>query len=229
MMAQNYDNVQPEIFYDDLREKNIVIMVHGPNGELKGFSTQEIFKHRVGDHVFRVIFTGDTIVNPSSWGSMEFPITLMKWMLAVWKEEPSVPLLWMLICKGMRTYRFLPLFFHTFYPCCHYPTPEETQLIMHDLGRRKYPGRYDPESGLVLVTHNSNYLNPQLAKIAATRLRDRHVGFFCKKNPGYASGDELLCLAGINPENVRPAILRRLEKNRKAGKEDTCPGAFTAQ
>ena len=114
MMAQNYDNVQPEIFYDDLREKNIVIMVHGPNGELKGFSTQEIFKHRVGDHVFRVIFTGDTIVNPSSWGSMEFPITLMKWMLAVWKEEPSVPLLWMLICKGMRTYRFLPLFFHTF-------------------------------------------------------------------------------------------------------------------
>jgi hypothetical protein len=41
-------------------------------------------------------------------------------------------------------------------------------------------------------------------------LQDPHVAFFQKLNPGYAQGDELVCLARFHPDNLTPYIRRQL-------------------
>lgn len=213
LLKQNFDNVRQEIFHADLQEKDFVLLFYNSaSGELQGFSTQKVFCHRIKGEDYRIIFTGDTINTPSAWGSMEFPIILIRWMLSQWQEHPTIPLLWMLICKGMRVYRLLPLYFKRFFPCCDHTTPPTIQSIMDCLGHLRYPERYDQKSGLVLATPETDHLNTSLAQVSKTRLKDRHVKFFCLKNPEYAAGNELLCIAKIDSDNVRPALLRRLRK-----------------
>ncbi|MCP4716265.1 MAG: hypothetical protein GY868_14195 [Deltaproteobacteria bacterium] len=210
LMAEYYDNVQPDVFREDLQEKQNIILLRRQSGALAGFSTQKIFMHAFGGQDYRVVFSGDTIVDPACWGRVDFPMALLRWMLEVWREDRSRPLLWMLICKGMRVYRLLPLFFKTFYPSCEYATPPQVRQLMHDLGRIRYPGRYRPESGLVKTARESNHLNAHLALIPEHRRKERHIAFFCQKNPNYAAGDELLCLARIEPQNIKSSILNRL-------------------
>lgn len=213
LLKQHFDNVRPEVFHADLQEKDLVLLFYNsPSGKLQGFSTQKVFFQGIKGEDYRIIFTGDTINEPSAWASMEFPMILIRWLLSERQEHPAVPLLWMLICKGMRVYRLLPLYFKTFFPCCDYPTPPSIQDIMDYLGHMRYPDRYDQESGLVLATPQTDHLNPHLAQVSKARLKDRHVKFFCLKNREYAAGNELLCIARIDPDNVRPALLRRLRE-----------------
>jgi hypothetical protein len=213
LMKQNFDNVRPEIFHADLKEKDFVLLLsEGSSGKLQGFSTQKVFRHRINGEDYRIIFTGDTINTSSAWGSMEFPMILIRWLLSQREEHPTIPLFWMLICKGIRVYRLLPLYFKKFFPCFDYTTPPEIQSIMDSLGHMRYPDRYDQGKGVVLATPETDHLNESLAHISEARLKNPHVKFFCLKNPEYAAGNELLCIARIDLDNVRPALLRRLEK-----------------
>ena len=213
LMKQNFNNVRPEIFHADLKEKDVALLLYeSTSGKLQGFSTQKVFRHRIDGEDYRIIFTGDTINTSSAWGSMEFPMVLIRWLLSQREEHPTIPLFWMLICKGIRVYRLLPLYFNTFFPCCDYTTPPDIQSIMDYLGHMRYPDRYDQKKGLVLATPETDHLNPSLAHISEARLKNPHVKFFCFKNPEYAAGNELLCISRIDPDNVRPALLRRLEK-----------------
>jgi len=213
LLDHHFDNVVPETFHTDLKEKDLVFLLFDSRSEtLLGFSTQKIFTHTLDGRDCRIIFSGDTIVAPSAWGSTDFPMALITWMLSMWKENPSLPLYWMLLSMGIRTYRFLPLYFKAFFPCCDFSTPPGIRLLMDDLGKRRYPERYDPGKGIIFASPECCYLRDSLAVIPRARLRNRHVDFFLKKNPGYAAGDELLCLARIEPENIRPSILHRLAR-----------------
>lgn len=228
LMSRFYDNVHPDVFYSDLLEKDVVLLFYSRPGKLKGFSTQKIFSHCFAGQAYRVFFSGDTIIDPGSWGSIDFPVLFIRWMLSTWSQQPETPAVWMLICKGMRVYRLLPLFFETYAPSCDRSTDHKVQALMHDLGRTRYPSRYDPDKGIVKVVHNSNYLTSRLAGSTNFRAKNRHIRFFHEKNPGYATGDELLCLAGIHPENIRPALLNRLRQNGVALKSGKGSWTFAA-
>lgn len=217
LLCKSFQNVLPEVFYADLAEKDQVILLYDScTGNLKGFSTQMVFDHWVDGMPYRIVFSGDTIIDPASWGSMELPLVWGTWMLSLWEDDPEVPLLWMLISQGMRTYRFLPVFFKRFFPCYDQPTPRVLQRIMHSLGERRYPKQYDPKKGVIIADPRSCYLRQQLAEIPGEYLRDPHVQFFSKMNPGYVKGDELLCLTQFEPGNLEPFILNRLVRRRKA-------------
>jgi hypothetical protein len=46
-------------------------------------------------------------------------------------------------------------------------------------------------------------LKPELAVIPERRRANPHVRFFLQKNPGFAAGHELVCLAEISPQNLK--------------------------
>jgi hypothetical protein len=48
-------------------------------------------------------------------------------------------------------------------------------------------------------------LRSGLAELKPARLRDPHVAFFVRANPGHARGDELACLSEIEYHNLTPA------------------------
>jgi hypothetical protein len=203
IFARHYDCVSLEQFLIDLSEKDCVLMLRNADGAICGFSTQKVFRVTVGGTAVRAVFSGDTIVDRAYWGEQELGRCWCRYVSSVFWEEPDVPLYWFLISKGYRTYLYLPLFFESFYPNCEAPTPAFEQRVLDTLAAAKFPGHYCPESGLVEFPQSQGQLKPHLAEIPARRLRDPHVQFFLKRNPGYASGHELACLAEISPSNMK--------------------------
>ena len=121
-------------------------------------------------------------------------------------------LYWMLISKGIRTYRFLPAFFREFYPSHRAETPVLFQWLLHSLGQRRFQHQYDPRSGVIRAGCQSYYLNSDLATVTENRMLNPDVRFFLKRNPGFIHGDELLCLAEFKPENIKRFMLREVLK-----------------
>ena len=203
IFARHYDCVSLNQFLLDLSGKDCVLVLRNANDAICGFSTQKAFRVSVGGTPIRAVFSGDTIVDRAYWGEQELGRCWCRYVSSVYWEEPDVPLYWFLISKGYRTYLYLPLFFELFYPNCEAPTPAFEQRLLDTLAAAKFPDHYRPESGLIEFPQSQGQLKPHLAEIPARRLRDPHVQFFLKRNPAYATGHELACLAEISPSNTK--------------------------
>ena len=191
LMEQHYENVHPAVFAADLDEKQWVILLLEPRTEaLAGFSTQMLLDVDVAGQPVQAPFSGDRLA------------------LSLMDAYPFAELYWFLISKGYRTYRFLPLFFHEFYPRYDVPTTPWAKAVLDALGRHKYPAAYDPAGTLVRAGAGKDWLRRGLAEITAERLRDPHVRFFAERNPGHTRGDELCCIAPLTRENFTPAAYR---------------------
>lgn len=203
IFARHYDCVSLEQFLLDLSEKNCVLVLRNADHAICGFSTQKVFRVSVKGTPVRAVFSGDTIVDRAYWGEQELGRCWCQYVSSVYWDEPDVPLYWFLISKGYRTYLYLPLFFEAFYPNCETPTPPFEQRLLDTLAVAKFPQYYRPESGLIEFPQSQGQLKPHLAEIPARRLRNPHVQFFLKRNPAYANGHELACLAEISPLNMK--------------------------
>ncbi len=203
LFTRHYDCVSLDHFMFDLSEKDCVLLLRNLEGVICGFSTQKVFRVSVAGTPVRAVFSGDTIVDRAYWGEQELGRCWCRYVSSVYWEEPDVPLYWFLISKGYRTYLYLPLFFEVFYPNCNAPTPAFEQQLLDTLASAKFPDYYHPESGLIEFPQSQGQLKPHLATIPARRLRNLHVQFFLERNPGYAAGHELACLAEISPTNMK--------------------------
>jgi len=203
IFARHYDCVSIEQFTRDLEEKDCVLMLRNESGVICGFSTQQILRVTVKGRPIRAVFSGDTIVDSNYWGAQELSHCWCRYVSEVYCDEPDVPLYWFLISKGYRTYLYLPIFFEHFYPNFAGPNPPFEQQILDALATRKVPDYYRRESGLIVFPHSQGQLKPHLAEIPARRRRDPHVQYFLHRNPQYANGHELACLAEISPTNMK--------------------------
>jgi hypothetical protein len=216
IFARHYDCVSFEQFLLDLSEKDCVLVLRNPDFTICGFSTQKVLHVSVGGKLVRAVFSGDTIVDRAYWGEQKLGRCWCQYVSSVYAEDPTVPLYWFLISKGYRTYLYLPLFFETFYPNSAVPTPAFEQRVLDTLAAAKFPDHYRAESGLIKFPQSHGQLKSYLAEIPARRLRNPHVKFFLKRNPSYASGHELACLAEISPSNMKLYAGRILQEAQTA-------------
>ena len=75
-------------------------------------------------------------------------------------------------------------------------------MLARSIAERQFGNGYDATSGLIRFPNPCGQLKPDLADIPVGRSDDPHVRFFLKHNPGYADGDELVCLAEVSLENT---------------------------
>ena len=68
----------------------------------------------------------------------------------------------------------------------------------------RYGDRYDVATGVVRLEHPTP-LRGGAADLPDHRLADPHVAFFARANPGWTHGDELACLARMQPDNLTAA------------------------
>jgi hypothetical protein len=211
LMDRHYEDVTRSAFAADLAEKQCVILLLDPQTEaVCGFSTQVLLDADVDGRPAKALFSGDTIVARDRWGDGALAHVWGRMALALMDSWPDVELYWFLISKGYKTYRFLPLFFHEFYPRFDVPTPASAAAVIDALGRHKYPGRYDPAAGVVRADPGGERLRPGVADITPERLRDPHVRFFAARNPGHGRGDELCCIAPLTRANFTRAAYRAI-------------------
>ena len=204
IFARHYEQVTWVDFKRDLQEKHFVILLNDSlTGEPVGFSTQQIISFRVEGIPLRAIFSGDTIIDRTYWGERELIRSWCHFAGTVRATEPQTRLFWFLISKGYRTYLFLPLFYKEFFPRFDALTPSFEQRIIDTLAATKYPQFYRPQAGLLEFPQSHGQLTRELAEIPPARRNHPHVSFFLARNPGYATGSELVCLAEISAHNMK--------------------------
>lgn len=208
LMQRHYANVRREVFERDLDEKRWVIQVReSGRGTLRGFSTQTLVSLPSAGRPIRALFSGDTVVDRRFWGDRAL-VQLWGQLALRLIDRYGGELYWFLLSKGYRTYRFLPLFFHEFYPRHDRRSPAELRERLDALAEAKFGAAYDRERGVLPAGPAQYRLRAGLGEIRHARLADPHVRFFAERNPGHPRGDELCCLAPLARENFTPAAYR---------------------
>ena len=203
LLSAHFAGVTANGFAADLAGKNWAVLVER-DGQLVGFSTLAVYGQTVAGERLTVVCSGDTIVSPDAWGAAAFP---RAWIMAVYQLRETHPdgrLVWLLLTSGFRTYRFLPVFWRTFYPQHGKPTPPAWDRVLTELAGRRFGDQFDPATGIVRF-HQPQRLRGPLAAVPAGRAAEADVVFFLARNPGHADGDELACVADLDPAQLTPA------------------------
>jgi hypothetical protein len=193
------------VFREDLAEKDYIIVLRDSAKRIRGFSTGKVIELPGG---FRAVYSGDTIIHHECWGEQTLPLAFAAQCGRIKAQRPEEPLYWFLITKGYRTYRYLALFFHQYFPRWDRTTPEAAQRLLDALARCKFGGAYQAERGIIRYPASRGHLRGPWAEVREAMLRKPEVRFFLERNPGYREGDELACLAELSADNIRP-IARR--------------------
>lgn len=212
LMQRCYHCVTRNRFESDIAEKNYLIVLRDSAGVPRGFSTQLLFCREWEGRAIQVLFSGDTVIEPAYWGSHELVKGWCQVAALALRAEPTRRLFWFLISKGYRTYLYLPLFFHDFEPHHGRSSAGDTHRLLTVLSKKKFGTAYDATTGIVRFPIPIGQLTPEFAEIPDARRDDPHVQFFLDRNPGYALGDELACLAEVSPENTHGLGRRWLER-----------------
>jgi hypothetical protein len=218
VLVEHFDGVTPEQFARDLAEKDLAVLLER-GGELVGFSTLMGYTTNFEGRDVNVIYSGDTIVTPAAWGSTALPQAWVAGVEALRAKLPPLKCYWLLLTSGFRTYRFLPVFWREFFPRFDRPTPPGIQRLMEQLARERFGGQFDSEAGIVRFKVPQR-LHAELKAIPAGREHDPQISFFVSRNPGHASGDELVCLTEICSENLTAAGRRMMAPQNYAVQSD---------
>jgi hypothetical protein len=209
LYARYYLETDWDLFRGDLDDKDQVVLLSDKRGRLQGFSTLAVFSFVTASGSGRAIFSGDTIVDRAYWGEQDLAFTWIRLAGRIKAQQKDVPLFWFLIVKGHRTYRYLSAFTNSYFPHWQRPTPVEVRCLMDDLARQRYGHHYDPRCGLIRFPTSRGQLKPTWANVSSSEMRRPEVSYFLERNPGYAQGDELVCLTELCEDNLRP-LARRL-------------------
>jgi hypothetical protein len=207
LLENHFQGITWDAFETDLDRKNWVLLLKDETSHthLKGFSTLMFCQTSFSGEKIGVIYSGDTIVDPSAWSSTTLPRSWIAAINFLHQEYAENKLYWLLICSGFRTYRFLPTFWQDFYPRYDAATPDDRiGNLIASLAREYYGNSYQEDLGIVRFKH-PQILRDGLIEIPTGRQRNPHIQFFEKKNPGYRLGDELVCLTQIRYDNLTGA------------------------
>ena len=212
LMDFYYANTFYDVFIKDLNDKtDVIILFDSHNKELIGFSTQKIFSLQFEGQKLLVLFSGDTIICREYWGSLKLSIAFGELIINTIKSKPNMEFYWMLISKGLRTYKILPSLFINYFPRYRVNTPGRIRRIMDALANKMYPENYDTRIGIIKSRNNGQYLREEFQQKEIIG-NDELKNFFIL-NPGYIHGDELVCLTSLSPENLQPFFRRALERS----------------
>ena len=188
-----YEGAPEDVFRRDLAEKDWTILLKeaAPGGPARvaGFSTMKLV--RVAEE--NVLFSGDTVVDEACRNQTGLAGAFGHVMVRL-AEMGVVDPHWFLICKGARTYRFLPTFFRRYVPGER--ADAELAGRLRRIASAMFPREYDSVSGVLRFGEGKDRM-----KCDAVR-RDRESVRFRALNPGWARGDELCCLAPLSLDNL---------------------------
>ncbi|HEY9683540.1 MAG TPA: hypothetical protein V6C89_19960 [Drouetiella sp.] len=198
----NYDGGDAAIFYRDLDAKNCALVLRDESNIIRGFSTIVVYSETFNGKSVRVLYSGDTIIEPAYWGQNQMSRVWLELAGNIKMEAPDTPLYWLLIVKGHRTYRYLSLFSKEYYPRHDVETPPEMQSLMDHLAHQKFGDQYDAATGLVKFVEPRSFLNVDLAVVPEKDAERQDVKYFLSRNPQYYEGDELLCVCELSVSNL---------------------------
>ncbi len=204
LMSEHYEAVPRGRFDADLARKDEVLMLHDEHGALRGFTTLAWNPAGVlpeGD----ILFSGDTIIDRSCWGTQELVRAFCR-RAGERRTNSGRPLFWFLLSKGHRTYLYLHLFARRFHPHPDQQEPAWEELASR-VARGLFGDAWKPDEGVIRFPASHGHLRGDIAASSQERRQNPWVRFFLERNPGYATGEELVCLTEMRVDNLRRGAL----------------------
>ncbi len=189
-----YEGAPDEVFRRDLAEKDRAIVLR-KDGAVVGFSTMRLLD--VAGR--KVLFSGDTVVDAACRNQTGLAGAFGHVMRRLNEELGEAPD-WFLICKGARTYRFLPTFFKRYVPGGR--EDAELSARLASVARALFPREYDEATGVLRFGDGKDRLKGDALRMDPESVRFRAL------NPGWTRGDELCCLAPLSMDNLNRLGLR---------------------
>ncbi|MDH5528228.1 MAG: hypothetical protein OEY97_13085 [Nitrospirota bacterium] len=149
LYAGYYEGTSAETFQADLHDKDYVLLLKDEQDRVQGFSTLAVQSFDFEGQHHRALFSGDTIIDHRHWGQQSFARAWIQFAGQIKAQERETPLYWFLICKGHRTYRYLPNFSNRFFPTWETETPAREQALMDRLARVRFGKVYDRDRGVL--------------------------------------------------------------------------------
>lgn len=200
-----FENVSFPVFVDHIGHKDKVIVLRDKDQDMvRGFSTFKVMERNVDQKKVYGIFSGDTIIHRDYWGEQELvrSFCYLSGQVAAKMEEGS-QLFWLLISKGYKTYRYLPVFTEDYYPSYKSNWPEYEKRVMLAFYQDLYPDEFDPATGLLTFNNKIGNLRPGVGDADEYRVQDPDISYFVNANPEHMKGTELCCLAELSEKNMK--------------------------
>jgi hypothetical protein len=208
LYSRHYLDTTRATFDRDLKAKTHVLLLTTGAGDVCGFSTLQLYSSEAPGYPVRVLYSGDTIVDPRVWGSAALAVEWLRFAGHVARQQPDTPLYWLLIVKGHRTYRFLPTFARRYVPHHNGLATADDRKLLTALALEKFGASFDDATGIVRFSTPQGRLNGALADVSEQHRRLPAVAYFLQRNPGYRDGDELVCLCELAVANLKPFAAR---------------------
>jgi len=212
LFERYYAATSPDVFHHDLRDKHHVIVLRDDAGGLRGFTTLAIDDFTFAGRPRRAVFSGDTIIDQEFWGEQALAFAWTEFAGRLKARQPDLPLYWFLICKGFRTYRYLPAMTRHFYPSWKEETPAEMQQLLDFLAQARFGDAYRPQEGLIRFPASRGHLREPWLEVSERERARPDVAFFLARNPRHGQGEELACITELAAGNLRPVARRIFER-----------------
>ncbi|RMG07178.1 MAG: hypothetical protein D6731_24300 [Planctomycetota bacterium] len=206
LMERYYEGCERAQFERDLAEKQYVLRLFDAEGGLCGFSTIQLLEFEHGGRRAVCVFSGDTVIDRACWGQKRLQRAFAAFLLRL-RLSRRGRVYWFLISKGYKTYLFMRHNLRS-YPNHAEETPPEVQAVLDRVARLKYPENYDPVRGVISFAGPAQAVREVHRDLEAKDLADPDIRFFVERNPGYARGDELCCLAEVTLRGVAYGLWR---------------------
>jgi hypothetical protein len=208
VFSRYYENVDAKRFDADLETKDWIIQLRNDDQVVVGFSTLQAYEHRGSSGDALILYSGDTIVDRAHRTNGDLAGAFGHLLMRAVAQDKGMPIFWLLTSKGARTYRFLPVFFNTFFPVHDQETPEDIKLLVDEVALAKFGTDYSPSTQIVSHHERRDWLCASEHDPSLLERDDPHIRFFLQKNPGYARGDELVCLTEMSEANLNARARR---------------------
>ena len=138
LFSAYYDEVLRSTFEEDLANKNIAILLRGPDRKLLGFTTLSIHEGKDGARRVRFIFSGDTVMDSDYWGPGHLLRSWFRMAGSIKAQAPDTDLYWLLLVMGHRTYRIMADFFRHYAPRQRQANDPQLIRLRDEFSRTKY-------------------------------------------------------------------------------------------
>lgn len=209
LYSKYYAGTSFTLFKKDLAEKHWVFLLYDDQQKICGFSTLALFNNRWEAKPLRVLYSGDTIIDHQYWGQQQLALNWIRFAGEIKAQEPEIPLYWLLLVKGHRTYRYLSAFCYSYFPSPRELISPSAQNLIHKLGKDYFGNMYHASTGLVSYPSSHGHLREEWAIISEKLKFRQEVDYFLQRNPRFYQGDELVCLCELEASNLKP-FARRL-------------------
>jgi hypothetical protein len=195
LFQENYAFAPLSTFISDLEKKDGVFVVREKATQrIVGFSTLGIYEFKLGGRKSIGLFSGDTILERTYWGSRSLSQAIALKMFREACKHPFTRQYWTLLSKGYKTYLLVTNNFKEFYPSRH-GNNAEYEAMVKEYCEAMFPGKLDPEKMTLDFGPNANCLKEGVAGITDELRAHPDIAFFEKRNPNWHRGTELPCLA----------------------------------